>query len=232
MAIELTQIGGTTLYAPNGGETYVFFLWDAASPPPSIPMGDTWANEGAPERAGYYVFLLAVPTPGDAPALETRLRTLFSAPDTTGFGWVAATDALSTAVELALDTAEFPIIAADTPVHLPPQAMPFTFSANLPVLGMTASDGTLNGFVMTQPRPQNPATAVGVSIALSGPVAGCIHFTGALESAVIGTQAIKRLADVLIDPLRLTDKNRTRIKPTGVSYTLTQTSTGYTFYPS
>jgi hypothetical protein len=231
MATLLTRIGDTTLYKPGGGETYVFLLWDVSSPPQTIPLDETWADDGSPLRVGDYVFLLSVPPPDQAPALEKRLRTLFSAPETTGFGWVAAKDELSTAVNVAL-TGGLPAIAADTPVRMPPSAIRFTFLANLPVLASTDGDGKMNGLVMTQPRPGSAAGAAGASIALSGPIAGCIRFTGALESVVSGDATTKQLADVLIDPLRLTNPKRTYILPTGVRYTLTRTVTGYTFYPA
>ena len=55
--------------------------------PASLPLDDTWADQGAPARPGWYVFLPAVPPEGAAAELEAALRSALSVER--GWAWSA-----------------------------------------------------------------------------------------------------------------------------------------------
>lgn len=222
----LQQIGLSALYAPPGSETWVFLRWNTTSLPATIPFDDTWAASGSPKELGDYAFLLSVPTTSTAPKVEELLRSVFSAPNgATGFGWVGSSAVGATAVPTKL-VSNLPVVANDTSVALPPGIMPMGFMAGMSLIS------TNSGLLATLPYPKPPVAPVGIEILLFGGLAGCMHFTGALKSTVQGDTTDKQLADVLVDPLRLTNSKRTRIKPLAVEYALSGTPTsGYTFLP-
>ena len=226
--LTLTQIGSSKLYAPPGVETWAFLLWDATTPK-TIALSETWSDRGTPGRVGDYAFLLSVPSPAQAPKIETVLRGVFGAPNgATGFGWFR-TEAAAYPVPTTIE-ADLPIVAAEAKVPAGP--LQFYFTPKLPIVAARDSSGAMNGLLFTDPRPAPGAGAYGVVLPLLGPLAGCIVFLGALQSTVIGDRTVKKLANARIDPLRLTNKERTRITPTGVQYVLSGNEvTGYHFLP-
>jgi hypothetical protein len=228
--ITLTRIGSSALYAPPGGETWVFLLSDAASAPPAVELEETWSDRGTPARVGDYAFLLAVPSPSEASAVETLLRGVFGAPaGATGFGWAGKNAGSAYPVATALDDGA-PIVRSDA--RIPAGTLTLYFAAKLPVVAARDSAGSLTGLLFTDPRPAQGAGAHGLVVPLLGPLAGTVVFLAALESRVIGDRSIKALADVRIDPIRLTNKERTRITPTGMKYVLSGNAAhGYHFLP-
>jgi hypothetical protein len=228
--VTLTQIGSSALYAPPAanGETWVFLLWDAASAPKSILLGETWSDQGTPARIGDYAFLTSIPTASQAPAIEAALRAIFSEPQgATGFGWYKSSAAFPVATSLSEDA---PIVFSDA--QIPAGTLQFFFTAKLPIVSTKSDSGAMNGLLFTDPRPAPGAGGYGVVIPLFGKLAGCIVFLGARESVVVGDSTVKMLVNVSIDPLRLTNKDRTFIKSTQVRYVLSGTAaTGYSFLP-
>jgi hypothetical protein len=217
----LARIGSTALYAPPGGEPWVFLLWNGADAPTSLPLDETWADQGAPARPGWYVFLTAVPPEPAAAELETALRSALSAER--GWAWSAyagGPDArLRGAVPLKGDGAGHPVVAADAPVALPPGVLSFGFAAGLRVAASHGAAGEMDGLVATRPTPY-PVPFTGVRVALAGPIAGCIFFGALLDSDVVGNRSVKAQADVRMDPLRPFDPHRNRTSPTGTRYVL------------
>src|SRR5258708_3874056 len=209
----LVRIGASSLYAPPGGETWVFLLWDDAAPPATIAIDETWADHGSPQRIGDYVFTLSVPAAPGAGAFEAMLRGVFSPPmGATGFGGAgkSAPGATPVAVKLISDQ---PIVAEATPVNLPRGVLTFGFMASLSLLATRDDSGAMTGLIATTPAPDSAAPVEGIALPLLGSLAGCIEFRGALRSAVDGDSSIKRLAQVRIDPLRVSDPKSTRVSP-------------------
>ncbi len=225
----LVRVAGTALYAPGGGETWAFLLWDAAGAQPSLPLGDTWADRGAPARPGWYVFLLAVPGAAHAAELEAALRAALPPPAATGWAWsayAAGTGAeLRGSVCVQPDQESDPAVAADAPVALPRGMPSFGFARGLRVAATRDGVGEMDGLVVTRPAlPDEPWR--GIRIPLAGPLAGCIVFGALLESAASPDRSVKRAADVRLDPLRPFAPNRTRITPTGPEYLLAAAGDG------
>lgn len=225
----LARIPGTALYAPGGGGTWAFLLWDAAGAPPSLPLRDTWADRGAPPHTGWYVFLRAVPDAARAAELEAALRAALPAPASTGWAWSAyapgAGAELRGSVAVQPDEASDPVVAADAAVAFPKGMLAFGFTRGLRVAATCDAAGEMDGLVVTRPTlPDEPWR--GIRIPLAGPLAGCIVFGALLESAVSGEHSLKSAADVRLDPLRPFDPDRTRTTPTGAEYLLVAEADG------
>jgi hypothetical protein len=232
---QLSRIGATSLYKPDSGETYAFLLWTPDPQRERIALDQTWADQGAPPLVGWYVFLLSAPAGADAAELESRLRGVLPPPSVTSLAWASDSPAafeLLAALALKLGPTDQPMLADDVPLVLPPGILCFTFAKNLCAMRMDFGAGDLTGVILATPRPPSAAGASGLALPLLGPCAGCIHFTGARESTVTGDASVKPLADVLLDPLRLTDARRTRIRLTGLDYVLSKDGAGYHFFPA
>ncbi|HEX2187717.1 MAG TPA: hypothetical protein VHG51_02405 [Longimicrobiaceae bacterium] len=221
----LTRIPGTALYTPPGRETWVFLLWDAAGAKDTLPLRDTWADRGTPQRPGWYVFLRAVPAAAHAPELEAALRGDggLPAPSATGWAWSAWASGpgaeLRGRVAVRPDEASDPVVAEDAPVAFPKGVTEFGFAAGLRVASTRDGAGEVDGLVVARPAlPDEPW--VGIRLPLAGPLAGCIVFGALLESTVSGEHSRKQAADVRLDPLRPFDPARTRTTPTGAEYLL------------
>jgi hypothetical protein len=223
-AATLGRLGATALYTPGGGEAWAFLLWDASGAHPSLPLADTWADQGVPARPGWYVFLPAVPLEADAPALEAALRGALDPPAATGWAWSARAArgngaALRAAVPVHPDGEGRPVVAKDVPVTLPAGLLAFGFAAGLRVAATRDAAGEIDGLVAARPDPDaQPWT--GIRVLLAGPFAGCIRFAALRESKVSGDRSVKEAAEVSLDPLRPFDQRRTWIGPTGAEYLL------------
>lgn len=219
----MTRIGDSALYAPAKGLTWLFLLWDVTDPPPSIPLTDTWSEQGSPARLGWYVFVSATPDRAHAAGLERALRDALPVPVATGLAWVGE-DAgsgldLRGAVAVRSDDQGRPVVAADAPITLPPELLTLGFLAGMRLALRHEETGEPNGVIATRPAyDDQPWT--GVVVPLTGSLAGCLTLTALLESTVEHDHSTKLAADVRVDPLRPFDPERTRISPTGAAYAL------------
>lgn len=229
------------LYAPDSGERVVFLLADRSGPPASIPLGDTWRDEGAAPRIGHHVFLDALPNAANAPALADALAaTLPPAPETTGFAWAISPPrrfALRAAVEMTLSVGGAggaggwggrPILAADAAVAIPRPMPSLTLPAGLAAVGVRGADGAFAGWTLTDlaAASADPPGAIGLTVPLLGGASGQLAFRSLLESPVSGDRSVKALAAVRLDPLRPLDPSRTSITPLGPEYALSADGAG------
>ncbi|ADB53464.1 hypothetical protein [Conexibacter woesei] len=223
------------LYAPDSGEAFVFLLADRSDPPASIPLGDTWSDEGAARSIGHHVFLDALPSGENALVLAAALAgKLPPAPATTGFAWAVSPPkpfALTAAVELTLSTGgpvRRPGVAADAVIANRRPMPSLTLPAGMAAVAARGSDGAFAGWTLTDlaAAAADPAAARGLGVPLLGRDAGAVAFVSLLESPVRGDRSVKALAAVRIDPLRPLDPRRTSITPLGPEYVLSTDATG------
>jgi hypothetical protein len=234
----LDPIGSHGLYRPSTKDQYVFLLWDppnsGARPP--IPLIQTWSDAGPPASIGYYVFLPTIPDSNSAlDELEQKIRSAQpTTPETTGFGWIKFTPKqfeIDGWVQLSLDQQQHPIVAKNVDITLPAAMLPFCFPKNLPVISIMDA-GDLSGLAMTTPLPLPGAPALGVTIPLTGDLAGAICFAAFPQSFVSGDSTIKDLTVVRLYPPNPFDHQRNRTTPTGAQYLLSVNSSGDAYHLS
>jgi hypothetical protein len=220
----LKQIGSTSLYAPPGGEQFAFLLWETPGEPQTIPLEDTWADDGPAARIGYHVFVDALPSGTDAVALAKELRAELPAPITTGLAWAISPPSdykllgvvpMTVSPDVQIAGADFPAVAADAAIEVPAPMPPLTIPRGL---WATAGAAEPTGWVITSPRPTDPLSARGLSVALLGQASGGISFQALLEAPATPTSSVKPLAAVSIDPRYPFDPTRTSITPLGADY--------------
>jgi hypothetical protein len=227
--VVLTLIPSTNLYQPSAqgpGENMLFLRWATASPPSSLPLEDVWADVGAPASPGYLVFLNAVPSSGDAVALEKALRAVLPAPVTTGFVWAnfPASSPLQTLLKTRLGADNKPCIDGDTPFNGPPGFPGLGFGDGARVTA-AREGGFINAFAVTYP-PEPGAMAPlgsGITLAMAGLGVGCLQFQGLISAPgpVAEDSVIKALVSVSMDPLHPLDTNRNFMTYDGPEYRLT-----------
>jgi hypothetical protein len=227
---DLVRIGSTALYETGTGEEEVFLRWTPGDER-SIALDRTWADSGPPPIPGYYVFLRSVPPAGEAPALETALRSALPAPTATGFAWMAWASGRADSyglVPLVLDVLGRPRVSADVSLRLPPGALQLAFAKGM-VAAATRRNG-LDGLMLTLDPPGPGLT--GLHVPLLGLLSGCVLLRGLLASQVDGDHSVKERADARLDPLRPFDAARNRITPLGERYLLRESPPGsYTLTP-
>jgi hypothetical protein len=227
--VVLTPIPSTTLYQPASrgpGENMLFLRWATASPPSSLPLEDVWADTGAPPTPGYVVFLNAVPSPGNASALEQGLRAALPAPKTTGFVWAIfpGSPLVQTLLKTRLDIDGKPCVDGDTP---------FNGRSGFPDLGFgdgalviaARNEGFIGAFAVAYPPALSPMPSLGsgVTLPMTGATVGCVQFQGLINAfgSARQTSAIKALVSVSMDPLHPLDRSRNFITYAGPEYQLT-----------
>lgn len=225
-AAQLTRVPGTALYQPpKPADGYALFLrWSTAAPPQTLPIEQTWSDDGAPAEPGWWAFTDA----GSAPtaATEQALRAALPAPaGATGFAWLGlarGSPVKPTIAALAPDGHGRPAFPAAVPVALPPGVYPLGFPAGAPVHGGRDGDGALVALVVDAPDPgaEPSPPRPGAAVPLVGDNAGVIAFTGFVPTTGgrrEGTEpgVVKALVAAQTDPVRPFDPKRTSIAPTG-----------------
>jgi hypothetical protein len=227
--VVLTSIPSTNLYQPSSlgpGENMLFLRWATASPPPSLPLEDVWADAGAPTTPGYLVFLDAVPSSGDAAALEKALRAVLPVPGTTGFVWAnfPASSPVQTLLKTRLGADNKPCIDGDTPFNGPPGFPGLGFSDGALVIAARES-GFINAFAVTYPPAPGAMASLGsgITLAMAGFGVGCLQFQGLIDAPGSAAQdsVIKALVSVSMDPLHPLDTSRNFMTYAGPEYRLT-----------
>jgi hypothetical protein len=234
-ALTLIQVPGTALYQPPQppGAYFAFLLADAANPPPTIAVTDTWSELTAPKYPGWYVFLQS-DAAADA-ALEQALTTALGKPKLTSFAWADYTggklDVLAMAPVVAGSSGRA-VLASDAPVTLPAGMRGLVLPKGAEVFATQAVDA----FVFTYP-PDTPGASpprpAGVSVALTGSAAGCLSFSALVNaSGGAGAGTRKALVSVQLDPDRPFDSARTFQAFTGRELLLVDDGGSYRLEPA
>lgn len=230
--VELTS----SLYEPTSpgpGENLRFLANTNATE--TIPLEDTWAASGSPNKPGYFLFLNAPPE--NAKAFEDEIKKLLpTAPTTSAFAWATsgAAPSVQTLVKTKLNNSK-PCVDGNTELSLPPGLEEVGFTDNSPVLSIM-TNGFITGFVVTHPALTSPqANPLGLILPMTGSFVGCVQFQG-LTSQFAGPpvdeSALKNLVNVSIDPHNPLDVQRNYMRFTGVQYVLTKTGDSYFITPA
>lgn len=213
--------GATALYAPAAeGGTAVFLLGSPTGPPPQLLPEEIWSDTGAPAHPGWFVFLAEAVGGSGAQQVETELRAVLAARETTGFAWADGQGNVLSSVETALDASESPRIAADATLPVPVGMLALSFPKDAPLSKVDEDeDEVLQAIACGVPAGAAPGapTGPGTLIQLTGAAAGCVTFE-AFVGDPPGAGATVALMAVSIDPLRPFDPRRSYRRYTGASF--------------
>lgn len=223
---ELQQLGRSALYAASAeGGSALFLLADATAPPPSLPLGDTWSDSGAPSRPGWFVFTAAPVDSGNAGAVERNLRSglvpaadVDAPPDATGFAWADPAGIVAAKVATALDGSGAPRVAEDVTLPTAPGMLALSFPMEAPLRSLV-QHGALHAIGCGMPPHALPVPThgPGASIRIAGDAAGCITFD-AFVGQPPGEGANVVLMAVSVDPLRPFDPKRSYRRFAGATF--------------